>query len=133
MTAEFPEGFQGAGPMFAAVPLGDPWYSQAVRGGTSYVVEKPIADPGPDAEPVADGWAFLDRADAEPVADAIADGEYTRYDGLSGWYEQTPARDEADRQALAEQELQADLISEAAYERSRGMTDAEIDAEAGAW
>jgi hypothetical protein len=94
---DFPEGFQGAGPVFAAVPLGDPWYNLAVRGATTYVVEIPRQDP----EHV-DGWAFLDRGQAEAVADAVADGEFSRYQGLCGWYDCTPARAEAGRLVAAE-------------------------------
>lgn len=97
--SDYPEGYQGAGPMFAAVPLGDPWYNLAVRGSESYVVEVPTADP----ERV-DGWAFLDRGQAEEAADAHADGELIRYAGLCGWNDATPAREEAERQALAELE-----------------------------
>jgi len=93
---EFPERFQGAGPMFAAVPLGDAWYALACRGVTSYIPES--GDPGtPEAE-----CAFLDRAQAEVVADASTHGELTWNQGLVGWNDVTAARAEADRQADAE-------------------------------
>jgi hypothetical protein len=89
-TPDFPEGFQGAGPMFAAVDLGDPWYNMAKLGEVTYVAEN--AD-------VQGRSAFLERADAEAVADASTAGEFTRWQGLSGWNEVTPARAEAERQA----------------------------------
>jgi hypothetical protein len=88
---DFPDGFQGAGPMFAAVPLGNPWHDLAVRGVTTYIPES-AAQAGPDC-------AFLDREQAEQVADACTDGELTRYEGLTGWNDRTAARAEADRLA----------------------------------
>jgi hypothetical protein len=96
---DFPEGFQGAGPVFAAVPLGDPWYHLALTGATTYIPES--ASARVDA-------AFLDREQAERVADAATDGELSRYEGLCGWNHTTAARTEAERQAQAE--LQADHI-----------------------
>lgn len=94
---DFPEDFQGAGPMFAAVPLGDPWHDLAVKGVTTYVVEVPGQGPGHVA-----GWAFLDRSQAEAVADAAAGGVFSRYEGLCRWDDCTPARAEAEM--LAEPE-----------------------------
>lgn len=99
MTRSTTGSYQGAGPVFAAVPLGGPWYDLAVRGVTTYVVEAPA--PGPEG-PVQ-GAAFLDRTQAEAVADAIAGGEFCRYEGLTGYYDRTPARAEAERQATQAQ------------------------------
>ena len=96
---DFPEGFQGAGPVFAAVPLGDPWYNLALTGATTYIPES--ASTRVDA-------AFLDREQAERLADAATDGELSRYEGLCGWNDTTAARAEAERQAQAE--LQAGHI-----------------------
>jgi hypothetical protein len=93
---EFPEAYQGAGPMFAAVPLGDPWYQLACRGATSYIPESGL--PGaPEPE-----CAFLDRDQAEVVADASTFGELSCNQGLVGWNDVTAARAESDRQAEAE-------------------------------
>ena len=135
---EFPEGFQGSGPMFAAVSLGDPWYNLAHAGERTYTVQVPYADPEnpetwafPDVTPELEGWAFLDRADAEAAADARASGEFTRYEGLSGWGEATPAREEYERQALADWEARADATSDAEAARAGAMTDAEWELEYG--
>lgn len=131
---EFPEGFQGAGPLFAAAPLGDPWYNLAVAGERTYVVEKPYADPAdpqtwafPEETPEVEGWAFLSRADAEAAADARASGELVRYEGLCGWGEITPAREEYERQALADYEARADATSDAEAARAGAMSDADWD------
>jgi hypothetical protein len=79
--------------MFAAVPLGDPWYSLAVRGVASYI---------PESASARVDSAFLDREQAERVADASTDGELSRYQGLCGWNDCCPGRAEADRLAEAE-------------------------------
>jgi len=93
---DFPEGYQGAGPMFAAVRLGDPWYQLAMHGVTTYIPES--GDPGtPQPE-----CAFLDRDQAEVVADASTHGELTWNLGLVGWNDITAGRAEADRQSDAE-------------------------------
>jgi hypothetical protein len=89
---DFPDGFQGAGPMFAAVPLGDPWYALAVQGVITYV---------PESASARVEAAFLDRRQADAIADASTDGELSRYEGLCGWNDQTPARAEAERRVLA--------------------------------
>jgi hypothetical protein len=98
--AEFPEDFQGAGPMYAAVPMGEEWLLLAVRDATTYAVESPYGA-SPDmtieqaeaAHRAYGGWSvFLDRADAEQVADA-RDGMYVRYEGLAAYNELTPARE----------------------------------------
>ncbi len=73
---DFPESFQGPGPMFAAVPLGDPWYALAARGVTTYIPES--ASAGVES-------AFPDRGQAELIADAPTNGELSRYEGLCGW------------------------------------------------
>jgi hypothetical protein len=91
-AAEFPEGFQGAGPMYAAIPLGEPWLIAASRGATTYVMENPnptgLTAGQANAEYEAyTGWsAFLDRAQAEQLADHPArDGVFVRYEGLTGY------------------------------------------------
>jgi hypothetical protein len=94
----FPEGFQGAGPMFAAVPLGvHPfrWLSLAYAGVTTYEVDWD----GPDGAP--DGCAFVDRHQAEEAADARSGGYFYRYDRLTGWFEATAAAEAAERAAFA--------------------------------
>jgi hypothetical protein len=92
---DFPEDFQGSGPVFAAVPLGDPWYHLALTGAITYIPES--ASARVDA-------AFLDREQAERVADAATDGALSRYEGLCGWNDLTAARADAELQALAELE-----------------------------
>jgi hypothetical protein len=92
---DFPDGFQGAGPMFAAVPLGDLWYALAALGVTTYI---------PESESARGESAFLDRGQAELIADAATDGELSRYEGLCGWNELTAARADIERKALAEVE-----------------------------
>jgi hypothetical protein len=92
---DFPAGFQGAGPVFAAVLLGDPWYNLALTGAITYIPES--ASTRVDA-------AFLDREQAERLADAATDGELSRYQGLCGWNDWTAARAEAEHQALTELE-----------------------------
>lgn len=91
----FPEGFQGAGPMFAAVPRGDRWLSLATRGVTTYSVDWDSPDGTPD------GCAFVDRRQAEQVADARSGGYFYRNDGLTGWLEATAAAEAAERAAFA--------------------------------
>lgn len=93
---DFPEGFQGAGPVFAAVPLGDPWYNLALTGAVTCIPESATARV--DA-------AFLDREQAERIADAATEGELSRYEGLCGWNDLTAARSDAERRALAELEV----------------------------
>jgi hypothetical protein len=97
---DFPEGFQGSGPMFAAVPdLSDQWFALAGKGVTTYVVERAVLAPdGPIG-----GTAFLDRADAEAVADARTGGALWHWPGTYGWTERTPARAAAE---LAEPETE---------------------------
>jgi hypothetical protein len=92
---DFPEGFQGPGPMFAAVPLGDPWYTLAARGVTTYI---------PESASARVESAFLDRDQAELIADASTGGELSWYEGLCGWNDLTTARADIERQALAELE-----------------------------
>ena len=108
---DFPEGFQGAGPVFAAVPLGDPWYNLALTGATTYIPES--ASARVDA-------AFLDREQAERVADAATGGELSRYEGLCGWNDTTAARTEAELQAQAE--LQASHTSADEVNLQPGVT-----------
>jgi hypothetical protein len=91
----FPEGFESAGPMFAAVPLGDAWYALAARRVTAYIRESASARVQS---------AFLDRGQAEAIADASTDGELSRSEGLCGWNDLTTARAHVERQALAELE-----------------------------
>ena len=89
----FPDGFEGAGPMFAAVPLGDPWYNLALTGATTYI---------PESVSTRIDAAFLDREQAEAIADTSTGGELSRYEGLCGWHDLTAARADIERQALAE-------------------------------
>ncbi len=105
---DFPEYFQGSGPMYAAIPLGNPWLDAASKGVTTYVMESPYASP-PDmtadeagaAHFAYAGWsAFLDRADVEVMADA-RDGTFCRWDGLEGWNDWTASQDAAYRAAEA--------------------------------
>jgi hypothetical protein len=81
--------------MFAAVPLGDPWYTLAARGVTTYI---------PESASARVEYAFLDRGQAELIADASTGGELSRYEGLCGWNDLTAARARVERQALAELE-----------------------------
>ena len=92
---DLPDGFQGAGPVFAAVPPGDPRYSLATANPATYTPESVTAR--------ADA-AFLDREQAEHVADSATDGELSRYGGLCGWNDLTAARADAGRRARAEPE-----------------------------
>jgi hypothetical protein len=117
-TPDFPEGFQGAGPMFAAVELGDPWYQMAALGADTYI---PVTcEFGSDTGPPES--AFLDRADAETVADAASGGVYEHWQGLSGAIVRTPAAQretagepsQADREA-AQRESNAEAWSESHY------------------
>jgi hypothetical protein len=97
--ADFPDGFQGAGPMFAAVPLGMPWLDPATGGATTYVLEAPYGYPAEmsDAEAsvaydaCAGYSAFLDRSQAEAIADARGDGVFARFGGLTGHWDYSPA------------------------------------------
>jgi hypothetical protein len=61
--------------MFAAVPLGDPWYALAARGVTTYI---------PESASARVESAFLDRGQAEAIADTSTGGELSRYEGLCG-------------------------------------------------
>ena len=104
--AGIPEGYQGAGPVFAAVELGADWHDLAASGQTTYTVDLyPEPDPDdPGTWAFGNGWAFLDRADAEQAADARTGGQYTRWHGLTGHSQATPARlDTEQRQAQARQ------------------------------
>jgi len=104
---EFPEGFSGAGPMFAAVPVGEPWLKAATEGATTYILHDPYSFPGPEEqaqqlhERYAGYSAFLDRHQAEQVADHPGrSGEFYRWEGLTGyhdWSEKAEARFEASR------------------------------------
>jgi hypothetical protein len=92
---DFPDGFEGAGPMFAAVPLGDPWSALAARGVTTYI---------PESASARVESAFLDRGQAEAIADASTGGELSRYEGLCGWNDLTAARAHVERHTPAELE-----------------------------
>jgi hypothetical protein len=106
-TPDFPEGFQGAGPVFAAVPLGDPWWNLAARGAVTYI---------PESAEVQVQAAFLDRDQAELIADAQTGGELGRWTGLCGWNDVTPAR--------AEAELLAEFDADWAFEWDSADSDA---------
>lgn len=103
---EFPEGFTGAGPMFAAVPVGEPWYDLAAAGASTYIIEKPGAylpdstwpAGDPNADESAAQWrayagdsAFLDRDQAESIADQRGLSGVTRWDGLTEHHPLTKA------------------------------------------
>lgn len=89
---DFPDNYTGAGPMFAAVPLGTPWLETASAGNTTYVLESPYGMPAELTNEEANAayneytgsTAFLDRAQVEQIADARGDGTFVRYDGLCG-------------------------------------------------
>ena len=105
---DFPQDFQGPGPMYAAVPLGEPWYQAASRGATTYILESPYpTDPelGEEAavafhQRYAGDSAFLDRDQTEQAADA-RDGTFVRYEGLTGWNDWTAKADAQLREADA--------------------------------
>ena len=110
---DFPDGFRGAGPMYAAIPLGTPWLNAATDGLTTYVPEAPYGYPAvmgdEEASAAYDAYAgysaFLDRGQAEAIADARGDGTFARFDGLTGHWDYTPgaAREmrEADEKVTA--------------------------------
>ena len=89
---DFPDGFRGAGPVYAAIPLGTPWLNAATDGLTTYVLEAPYGYPAEmgdeEASAAYDAYAgysaFLDRGQAEGIAEA-------RGDGLTGYYDMSPA------------------------------------------
>ena len=91
--ADFPDRFQGAGPMYAAVPLGTPWLDAATRGATTYVLQSPygllpeLSDEEAHAAyfAYAGNSAFLDRGQVEAIADARGDGTFQRNEGLTGY------------------------------------------------
>lgn len=96
---DFPDGFRGAGPLYAAIPLGTPWLNAATDGLTTYVLEAPYgyrADMGDEEASAAyDAYAgysaFLDRGQGEAIADARGGGTFVRWDGLTGYYDTSPA------------------------------------------
>jgi len=96
---DFPDGFRGAGPVYAAIPLGTPWLNAATDGLTTYVLEAPYGYPAvmgdEEASAAYDAYAgysaFLDRGQAEAIADARGDGTFVRWDGLTGYYDMSPA------------------------------------------
>ena len=99
--------------MYAAIPLGTPWLNAATDGLTTYVLEAPYGYPadmsGEEASAAYDAYAgysaFLDRGQAEAIADARGDGTFARFDGLTGHWDYSPgaARDmrEADEELAA--------------------------------
>jgi hypothetical protein len=99
-VTDFPEGFTGAGPVFAAVELGDPSYELAAMGGAdSYVVE--LGD-----GTVAGNCAFLDRSQAEAVADAAGKPFITHWHGLVGYTEPTASATRAVADFYAEHQAE---------------------------
>jgi hypothetical protein len=84
----FPDGFRGAGPMFAAVPFGGLAMAAADAGMTTYCVYWQ-QDPQGDPE-IGDGCVFFERADAEWAADTHSDGLFMRAVGLTGYNDWTP-------------------------------------------
>ena len=109
---DFPDGFRGAGPVYAAIPLGTPWLNAATDGLTTYVLEAPYGYPAAMSDEAASAAydtcaghsAFLDCGQAEAIADA-RDGTFARFGGLTGHrdYSPGPARDarEADEEFTA--------------------------------
>jgi hypothetical protein len=96
---DFPEALQGAGPMYAAIPLGTTWLNAATDGLTTYVLEVPYGYPADMSDEQAsaahDAYAgysaFLDRGQAAAIGDARGHGTFTRWDGLTGYYDMSPA------------------------------------------
>jgi hypothetical protein len=106
VSTEFPEGFQGPGPMYAAIPVGAPWGEAALNGATTFILEDPNPTGLTAEQANADydaytGWsAFLDRGQAEQLADHPArDGIFVRYEGLTG-YNDLSAKADADFRAF---------------------------------
>ena len=103
----FPDGFQGAGPMYAAIPLGERWLDAATQGVTTYVLEIPYGYPAgmsdTEASAAHDAYAgysaFLDRSRAEAIADARGDGVFARFGGLTGRWDYSPAASREMREA----------------------------------
>lgn len=100
---DFPDDFQGSGPMYAAVPMGTPWLDAATRGEQTYNLEPPggfddtymtYEQAQSESEAYAGHSAFLDKSDAIALADA-RDGTYVHWDGLTGHNELTPAAEAA--------------------------------------
>jgi hypothetical protein len=114
---DFPDGFRGAGPMYAAIPLGTPWLNAATDGLTTYVLEAPYGYPAEMSDEAAsaayDAYAgysaFLDRGQAEAIADARGDGTFARFDGLTGHWDYSPAAAREMREA--DEEFTAGLES----------------------
>ena len=102
---DFPDGFQGAGPVYAAVPMGEPWLDLAIRGATTYVLQAPGTGPDLDPEAYAGFSAFLDRGRVEEIAEARGDAMFTRWEGLTRYYDMSPAA------AAQMREADEDLIS----------------------
>jgi hypothetical protein len=75
------------------VPPGDRRYSLATANAATYI---------PESASDRAAAAFLDREQAERVADSATGGELSRYGGLCGWNDLTAARADAQRQAPAE-------------------------------
>jgi hypothetical protein len=106
---DFPDGFQGAGPVYAAILLGEPWLSAATRGATTYVLESPYGLPPEmsDEEAAAAYFAytgdsaFLDRGQAEAIADARGHGTFQRNEGLTGYNDWSEKADREFREADA--------------------------------
>jgi hypothetical protein len=126
---DFPEGFQGAGPVFAAVPdMSDEWYRLAASGASTFTADN--AGFGPDGP----ASAFLDRADAEAAANASG-----AYEGTTASHEPTAARVEAERLSDAEawggrgpSASYAEWLAEGQEPDPDPAIQAEIDAEEGA-
>lgn len=97
--ADFPDGFRGAGPVYAAIPLGMPWLTAATVGVTTYMLDVPYGYPAEmSAEAASAAYdayagysAFLDQGQAEQIADARGDGTFTRWEGLTGYCDMSAA------------------------------------------
>jgi len=110
--AGFPDDYQGAGPMFAAVPLGNTWLDAASKGQTTYILESPFTPDGMTDQQAteyrhayAGHSAFLDRATAEAMADhPFRHGTFCRWEGLMGWNDWTDKNEREHQAAVAELE-----------------------------
>ena len=117
----FPDGFQGAGPVYAAIPLGERWLEAATRGATTYVLEAPYGYPAgmsdEEASAAYDAYAgysaFLDRGQAEAIADARGHGAFQRNEGLTGYHDWSEKADREFREADAALSAGLDDLPEA--------------------
>ena len=118
---DFADGFRGAGLVYAAIPLGTPWLSAATDGLTTYVLQARYGYPaemsGEAASAACDAYAgysaFLDRGQAEAIADARGDRRFARFDGLTGHWDCSPGGAREMREADEELAAGMDSLPEA--------------------